>query len=99
VQLTERHWFIHDGAGKIEQVHGAAVVGQYPLLRAYDPTGDASRPVPFSYCSASSAVLPSGGLMRGSFTFAPGTMMQQDGPQFEAEIGAWQLSVPQFIYG
>lgn len=98
VQLAERHWFIHDGSGKVEQVHGAAVVGLYPLLVACEPS-DPARPPPFTYCSASSSVLPSGGHMQGSFTFTPGSMTEQAGPQFDAQIGDWQLCVPQYIFG
>jgi ApaG protein len=32
VQLRRRHWIITDGNGKVEEVEGAGVVGEQPIL-------------------------------------------------------------------
>ena len=34
VQLTARHWKITDGNGRLEEVQGAGVVGEQPILQA-----------------------------------------------------------------
>lgn len=58
-KLETRHWFITDGNGQKEEVHGAAVVGSYPTM------------VPgakFEYVSCTSFTTPTG-TMEGHYTF------------------------------
>jgi ApaG protein len=32
VQLLRRHWYIHDGNGRLQEVEGAGVIGQQPVI-------------------------------------------------------------------
>lgn len=71
VQLISRHWIIEDGTGHVEEVRGAGVVGDQPVLdpgQAYEYTSGCPLPTPF-------------GTMRGAYQ-----MVSAGGEQFEAEI-------------
>ncbi len=79
VRLLRRHWFITDGLGHVEEVEGAGVVGETPLLRpgaAFEYTSFCPLPTPF-------------GTMHGTYL-----MSAEDGSEFEVEIGQFTLVAP-----
>jgi ApaG protein len=79
VQLLGRHWRVTDGNGKVEEVQGAGVVGEQPILL---PGGK------FEY--ASQAVLQtSHGKMDGSYR-----MHDILGRTFDAAIAPFALTLP-----
>jgi len=82
VKLTDRHWVITNGDGKVEDVRGPGVVGQQPRLKP----GDA-----FEYTSACPLDTPVG-TMQGSFL-----MRLDSGERFEAEISPFLLAVPRIL--
>jgi ApaG protein len=78
-QLVSREWIITDGDGKVEQVKGPGVVGDFPKLdpgQSYEYT---------SFCPLPTPV----GTMSGSYT-----MRTRGGETFEAEIAPFTLVVP-----
>ncbi len=78
VQLLDRHWIITDGNGRVEQVRGAGVVGDQPVIApggAYDYV---------SGCPLST----SSGTMAGSYTMATREAL------FEVAIPLFSLDVP-----
>ncbi len=79
VQLKKRHWKITDGIGRTQEVLGAGVVGEEPVLNP----GDA-----FEYTSGTPLPTPSG-IMVGSYE-----MVNQNGEKFEVEIPAFSLDSP-----
>ena len=79
VQLVSRYWHITDSQGKVEEVRGAGVIGEQPVL------GPGDR---FEYTSGCPLPTPSG-LMRGSYMF-----VDETGDQFEAIIPAFSLDMP-----
>src|SRR5512135_1758697 len=69
VRLLRRHWFITDGLGHVEEVEGAGVVGETPVLRpgaAFEYTSFCPLPTPF-------------GTMHGTYLFKT-----EDGSEFDA---------------
>jgi ApaG protein len=76
VQLLSRYWRIVDGAGRVQEVEGAGVVGEQPVL----PPGES-----FSYTSG----VPLGtstGFMAGHY------VMETDaGERFDVEVPAFSL--------
>jgi len=79
VQLLRRHWIIADGRGHVEEVEGAGVVGETPLLRpgtSFEYTSFC--PLPTSF-----------GTMHGSYL-----MEAEDGARFDVEIGQFTLVAP-----
>ncbi|WP_127090958.1 Co2+/Mg2+ efflux protein ApaG [Aquabacter cavernae] len=79
VQLKRRHWIITDARGHVEEVHGAGVVGEEPIL----PPGGR-----FEYTSG----VPLGtatGIMSGSYD-----MVTDTGETFPVEIPAFSLDSP-----
>ena len=76
VQLTARHWKITDGNGKLEEVKGAGVVGEQPVLKPGET---------FRYTSGTTMTTPSG-IMTGSYR-----MVNEKGDVFEAEIPVFSL--------
>ena len=49
VQLLSRYWHITDGLGRIQEVRGAGVVGEQPILNpgeAYEYTSGTPLPTP-----------------------------------------------------
>jgi ApaG protein len=79
VQLKTRHWVITDGVGKTEEVSGAGVVGEEPVLEP----GAA-----FEYTSGVPLPTPSG-FMTGSYG-----MVTMEGERFEIEIPVFSLDSP-----
>jgi ApaG protein len=82
-KLLSRHWIITDGDGKKQEVRGAGVVGEQPLL---DP-GDQ-----FEYTSGTLLATPVGA-MHGSYE-----MIADDGTHFDAEIPSFTLAVPRTLH-
>ena len=79
VQLTHRHWIITDAEGRREEVRGAGVVGEQPVLKPGDS---------FRYTSGCPLPTPSG-FMAGSYR-----MVEEGGAAFEAEIPMFALDRP-----
>jgi ApaG protein len=82
VQLLTRHWIITDATGRVEEVRGAGVVGQQPILdpgEGHEYTSFCPLPTPF-------------GTMEGSYRMAAA-----DGEQFDVEIARFELSQPMAV--
>jgi ApaG protein len=79
VQLVSRHWIITDGDGRVEEVRGAGVVGQQPVLHKGQS---------FQYTSACPLATP-WGEMRGTYQ-----MVRDDGSGFDARIAPFELAIP-----
>ena len=79
VQLRSRYWRIIDGDGRIQEVKGAGVVGEQPVL---DP-GET-----FTYTSGCPLTTPDG-TMVGEYT-----MQSDTGETFRADIPAFSLDSP-----
>ncbi len=79
VQLRTRHWRITDGIGRIQEVKGAGVVGEQPVL---EPGGS------FEYTSGTPLPTPSG-FMVGSYQ-----METRSGERFDVAIPAFSLDSP-----
>lgn len=77
--LLSRHWVITDGDGHVEEVRGAGVVGEQPLIE-----------VGKSHTYSSGTVMTSRvGTMQGSYQ-----MLAEDGKRFDAIIAPFRLAVP-----
>ena len=76
VQLKTRHWRITDANGRRQEVRGAGVIGEEPVLKA----GEA-----FEYTSGVPLQTPSG-FMAGTYG-----MVSADGEHFDIEIPAFSL--------
>jgi ApaG protein len=83
VQLTDRHWIIIDGSGKTEEVRGEGVVGNQPVLEPGES---------FEYTSGCPLPTPFGS-MTGTYR-----MQREDGTEFQAEIGLFELVEPRAIH-
>ena len=79
VQLTHRHWTITDAQGQREEVQGAGVVGEQPVLKPGQK---------FTYSSGCPLKTPSG-IMVGSYR-----MVDEDGRVFDVAIPAFSLDSP-----
>ncbi len=79
VQLRNRHWRITDEMGRSQEVRGAGVVGEQPVLNPGDS---------FEYTSGTPLKTPSG-IMVGSYD-----METSDGEHFDAAIPAFSLDSP-----
>ncbi|MEO0635403.1 MAG: Co2+/Mg2+ efflux protein ApaG [Pseudomonadota bacterium] len=79
VQLMSRYWNITDSNGQVEEVAGAGVVGEQPVL---EPGGS------FEYTSGCPLSAPSG-MMHGRYR-----MRASDGREFEVDIPAFSLDLP-----
>jgi ApaG protein len=78
-KLLSRHWVITDGDGHVEEVRGAGVVGQQPLIGPGD-----------SHTYSSGTVMTSRvGTMQGTYQ-----MLADDGKHFDAVIAPFRLAVP-----
>jgi ApaG protein len=82
-QLIARHWIISDGAGKVEQVRGLAVVGHQPLLRPGEQ---------FEYTSWAQIATPRG-RMEGTFF-----CITEDAHWFETPVPPFELSQAQALH-
>jgi len=79
VQLKTRHWRITDGNGRLQEVRGAGVVGEEPVLKPGE-----------SYEYTSGVPLQtSSGFMLGSYG-----MVSESGEQFDIEVPAFSLDAP-----
>lgn len=77
--LRSRSWLITDGDGRVEEVHGAGVVGQQPRLLPEQA---------FEYTSGAVLRTPVG-TMEGHYT-----MQTEDGATFDVPIPMFSLRVP-----
>lgn len=82
-QLLNRHWWVTDGQGDVQEVEGPGVVGQQPRI----PPGES-----FRYTSAALLKTPVGA-MHGFYEF-----QRDDGERFDVDIPAFSLSVPSMIH-
>jgi ApaG protein len=76
VQLKTRHWRITDATGKLQEVKGAGVVGEEPVLKPGES---------FEYTSGVPLQTPSG-FMTGTYG-----MVTTAGERFDIEIPAFSL--------
>jgi ApaG protein len=80
VQLKTRHWRITDALGRLQEVRGAGVVGEEPVLKPGEN---------FEYTSG--VPLPtSSGFMTGTYG-----MVSAAGEKFEIQIPAFSLDTPE----
>ena len=79
VQLLTRYWHITDGMGRVQEVRGAGVVGEQPVLEPGET---------FEYTSGTPLNAPSG-IMVGSYE-----MQTDDGDMIEVDIPAFSLDSP-----
>lgn len=79
VQLLSRHWQITDSLGRTQEVRGAGVVGEQPVLEPGES---------YQYTSGTPLPTPSG-IMAGTYG-----MKQPGGEQFDIEIPAFSLDSP-----
>jgi ApaG protein len=79
VQLRTRHWIITDATGHRQEVRGAGVVGEQPVLapgERYEYTSGVPLPTP-------------SGFMTGRYQ-----MVSESGEQFEIEVPTFSLDSP-----
>jgi ApaG protein len=79
VQLRRRHWRITDALGRVQEVRGAGVVGEQPVLEPGES---------FEYTSGTPLPTPSG-IMVGSYEMETGK-----GENFEVAVPAFSLDSP-----
>jgi ApaG protein len=80
VQLKTRHWRITDASGRLQEVRGAGVVGEEPILAPGES---------FEYTSG--VPLPTAsGFMTGTYG-----MVSAEGEKFDIEIPAFSLDAPE----
>ena len=80
VQLKTRHWRITDALGRLQEVRGAGVVGEEPVLKPGE-----------NYEYTSGVPLPtSSGFMVGTYG-----MVTESGETFDIDIPAFSLDLPQ----
>lgn len=79
VQLMARRWVITDGQGRVEEVRGAGVVGEQPVIKPGDS---------YTYASGCPLGTPTGSMVGGYY------MTDASGRSFEAAIPAFSLDVP-----
>ena len=80
VQLKTRHWRITDAQGRLQEVRGAGVVGEEPVLKPGEN---------FEYTSGVPLQTPSG-FMNGTYG-----MVTETGEPFDIDIPAFSLDIPQ----
>jgi ApaG protein len=79
VQLRARYWRITDSLGRVQEVRGAGVVGEQPVLRPGQS---------FRYSSGTPLKAPSG-IMEGYYE-----MHSDSGERFEVRVPAFSLDCP-----
>ena len=82
-KLLTRHWIITDSNGQVHEVKGDGVIGEQPYLNPGDD---------FEYTSGTQLDTPVGS-MHGSYQ-----MISDDGVNFDAEIPAFTLAVPNKLH-
>jgi len=85
VQLLRRTWLITDGLGRTQQVHGAGVIGEQPVLEPGET---------FEYTSGTPLGTPSG-FMRGAYHM----VATATGENFDVAIPAFSLDSPHLPSG
>ena len=80
VQLRSRYWHITDAKGRVQEVRGAGVVGEQPII---EPGSS------YSYSSGCPLSEPSG-MMVGKYH-----MVSESGEAFETDIPAFSLDSPE----
>jgi len=80
LQLKSRYWKITDAYGRVQEVHGAGVVGEQPVLNP----GSA-----YEYTSGTPLSTPNG-IMVGSYA-----MQMTDGTLMDVAIPAFSLHTPE----
>ncbi len=80
VQLRNRYWRITDSRGRTQEVRGAGVVGEQPVLRPGDS---------FEYTSGTPLPTPSG-IMTGSYQMEA----SDTGERFDVKIPGFSLDSP-----
>jgi ApaG protein len=80
VQLRNRYWRITDSRGRVQEVRGAGVVGEQPVLKPGDS---------FEYTSGTPLPTPSG-IMGGSYQMEA----SETGERFEVTIPSFSLDSP-----
>ena len=80
VQLRTRHWRITDAQGRLQEVRGAGVVGEEPVLKPGEN---------FEYTSGVPLPTPSG-FMTGTYG-----MVTAAGEEFDIDIPAFSLDAPE----
>ena len=80
VQLRNRHWRITDSRGRTQEVRGAGVVGEQPVLRPGDS---------FEYTSGTGLPTPSG-IMTGTYQMEA----SDTGERFDVKIPSFSLDSP-----
>ncbi|MBX9762968.1 MAG: Co2+/Mg2+ efflux protein ApaG [Pseudomonadaceae bacterium] len=78
-KLLSRHWVITDGDGRVQEVRGAGVIGQQPLIA----------PGASHTYSSGTVMATRVGIMQGSYQ-----MLAEDGNRFDALIEPFRLAVP-----
>lgn len=79
MQLLTRYWHITDGMGRVQEVRGAGVVGEQPVLNPGES---------YEYTSGTPLPTPSG-IMKGSYQ-----MSTPSGDKFDIEVPAFSLDCP-----
>ena len=79
MQLKARHWKITDAYGRVQEVHGAGVVGEQPILKPGDS---------YEYTSGTPLSTPSG-IMVGTYA-----MQSSEGKLLDIAIPAFSLHTP-----
>lgn len=79
VQLRSRYWHITDSLGRVQEVRGAGVVGEQPVLKPGDS---------FEYTSGTPLPTPSG-IMTGTYQ-----METPSGERFDVSVPAFSLDSP-----
>jgi len=79
VQLQSRHWRITDALGRTQEVRGAGVVGEQPVLKP-GQSFEYTSGVPLSTAS---------GIMAGRYQ-----MVSESGERFEIEVPTFSLDSP-----
>ncbi len=83
VQVRSRHWYITDSEGHVEEIQGAGVVGEQPVLMPGES---------FEYTSGCRLTTPTG-TMVGTYE-----MVTPTGEAFDAEIGKFDLRGPYTVH-
>lgn len=83
VQLKRRHWKITDAIGRVQEVQGAGVVGEQPVLQPGES---------YEYTSGTPLQTPSG-IMMGAYQ-----MEAEDGEKFDVSIPAFSLDSPHEVH-
>ena len=82
-QLVSRHWIIADAEGTVQEIQGAGVIGQQPVLQPGQS---------FEYTSGCTIATPVG-TMKGSYQ-----MVAEDGTPFDADIPEFTLAMPRTLH-